>query len=300
MKRSPKKSRKPTGFAKPSELDDGGEEVDACEDASELNDSGAPVAEAIRFGGKPQPNSSELNEGEEGEDEDPDDEEDQQQAVMFRSVVSADFSGGEGQLKKSASSGAIAGSLAVARRQNQIPSHLNVKKKPRPRKIPPPLLAWDVRHHLAGVENEMLPKKLRSYFEAPQTHDELRQHLEKRNNMTSMLKRMDEEEVPHTKPTPITSDSGPPVIPTKHVVGGNMKDRNHEERPWNNRWSQGIGQLNEGVHPLHREYFCAPSLFAEAPSQRWRRYADVELSPGVWKPILDKEGQPPRFPPLGV
>merc|ERR1711918_162118 len=121
--------------------------------------------------------------------------------------------------------------------------------------------------------------------------------LQRRSNMKSMLDKMAKPEVPHTLPK-IGADSGPPVIPSKHQIGGHMKNRDREVRIWNDRWSQGIGQLNDGVHPLHRQYFSSDSLFAEATSQRWRRYLDAEVAPGVWKPILEKRG--PRFPPMGV
>merc|ERR1711966_10302 len=132
----------------------------------------------------------------------------------------------------------------------------------------------------------MLPKRLRQYFEAPQTEAALKEDLQKRSNMKGMLKRMEKEEIPPTRPTPITADGGPPVIPTKHVVGGSMRDRDNETRPWNDRWSRSIGNLNDGMHPLHRESFSEPSLFAKAPSQRWRRFLDVEVEKGVWKPNI--------------
>jgi len=119
------------------------------------------------------------------------------------------------------------------------------------------------------------------------------------------LKRLEAEEDKYTQPLANSADCGPPVIPTKHCVGGDNKNRDGVEMPWNNRWSQGIGILNEGVHALHREYFAQTSLFADAPSQRWRRYADVETAQkkgkgtsGDWLPI--KENRTPRFPPIGV
>jgi len=148
---------------------------------------------------------------------------------------------------------------------------------------------WDEFHHLGGGENHLLPKNQRTYFSPPQTEEELREDLGRMTNMTSMLKRMDQEEEPKPRPTPISSDAGPPVIPSKHEVGGSMRDHDREVVPWNNRHGMGIGNVaNDGMHHLHREYFSQPSLFAEAPSQRWRRCADVEVERGVWKPIKPK------------
>lgn len=235
-----------------------------------------------------------LNHGEEGEDDDEDDD-----------LVEEQPRGGSGMLQMSASMPTLRGSLAVARRK--IPSHLRAPKRKAAQKLPPPaqVQAWDDRHQLSGVENELLPKKLRAYFSRPQSLPELKEDLARRNHMTEARRRLSLEEVPPTKPTAISADSGAPVIPHKHDFGGHMKDRDNQPRPWNNRWSEGIGILNDGMHPSCRQYFSKDSLFAEAPSQRWRRYQDVEVtrdySQGAarWKPIIDKEGRPPRFPPIG-
>jgi hypothetical protein len=293
-----KERRTPTGFVRPSVLPlDEDEEGDEAP-AAEMNE----VAEKINSARL----CSALNEGEQGEEDDPEDED-----LLHRAPATVSAGSDQGQfgalsLKKSASApvGTLAGSLAVARRQN-IPSHIK-KGKPKLRppigctrsKIPPPLEEWDERHHLSGGENELLPKKLRMYFQRPQEWHELREDLEQRNNMNAMLKAMDGPEVPYTKPTPIGADAGPPVIPHKHEPGGSMKDRDQEVRLWNNRWSQGIQILNEGMHPMHREYFTQPSLFATAPSQRWRRYQDTEVARGEWK--TNQEKRPARFPPLGL
>lgn len=278
-RRSPK--RRPTGFVKPSALDYEDEDDEANQD--DVSELMMRTEKALLY--------SPLNPGEEGEDEDPDDDE------LFQSCSTLQRSQQKAFITKSSSAPTLAGSLAVARRK--IPSHLAApKRKVPPRRKPLPLQAWDERHQLCGVENELLPKPLRAYFSRPQNIGELKDDLNLRNNMTSMLKRIDLEEVPPTRPTPITSDSGPPVIPTKHEAGGTMRGVDNDVRPWNNRWSQGIGNLNEGLHPLHREYFTAQSLFADAPSQRWRRYCDIDMGKGVWKPI--KQGNAPRFPPLGV
>lgn len=187
-------------------------------------------------------------------------------------------------LSKSAS----VGSLALSRHR-KLPSHLPApKKKTRPKKIATQQSRWNDRHHLSGTENELLPKRQRRYFSYLETEDKLKETL--RNNpkfpmVTSMLERLESEEVVLPHRAPISSDAGPPVLPSKHERGGTMRDHEHEIQPWNERHCQGIGNLNQGMHPLHREYFSQPSLFAIASSQRWRRYADVEIGNGVWKPV---------------
>jgi hypothetical protein len=234
-----------------------------------------------------------LNPEEQGEDEDEADD-----------VVEVEEEGKRGSLRRAASDSSIAGALAVARRR--IPSHLRVpKRKAKLRRLPSPsqIQEWDDRHQLAGVENELLPKKLRAYFSRPQSLPELREDLLQRKHVAANVEWLDRDEVPPTYPTPITADSGPPAIPTKHVFGGHMRGRDNEIRPWNDRWSQGIGVLNDGMHPSHRQYFSQDSLFAEAPSQRWRRFQDVEVSRDYskgtarWKP--NQEKRPSRFPPIG-
>jgi len=185
------------------------------------------------------------------------------------------------------------GFLTVAHRR-QIVSHLPApKRKTRPRKVfgagalPPPQLPWNCRHQFAAVENELKPKQMRSYFSRPQNEDELREDIGKRGSMTSMMWiSMDKEDGPITRPTPISSDAEPPVIPSRHVIGGSMRNEEREIIPWNNRSNVGMGGMNDGMHPLHREYFSEPSLFATAPSQRWRRMAEVEIGCGMWKPII--------------
>lgn len=194
-----------------------------------------------------------------------------------------------------------ADSIALAR-HCKIASHLAApKRKPRQRKSPPPQLGvrgWNDRHQLCGTENELLPKRQRRYFSRPQTEKKLRKELERNppswiGNMTSTLKRMDKEEEPPPRPTPFSADAGPPVIPSRHEIGGSMRDHiDHEIQPWNSRHGQGVGTMNDGMHLAHREYFSKPSVFAKAPSQRWRRYADVEVTVGVWKPIKEN---PSRF-----
>jgi hypothetical protein len=280
--------RKPTGFVRTENAPSDEDEEEASHATRNLNRQ--TVARPC----------TPLNEGEEGEDDDPDDDDLLQAGGSWPSMQKSD--GGVGRrdelaIRKSASAPSLAGPIAVARRRNAN-SHLALHKRKDQRKVGPPAYEWDQRHHLAGVENENLPKKLRSYFSRPQSEVELKQDLCSRNNMTSAMRKMEKEEVPPTKPLPISCDGGAPVLPAKHEPGGIMRGRDKQVKPWNNRWSQGIGTLNDGMHPLHREYFCKPSLFAEAPSQRWRRYMDVEVARGVWQPIQDS--RPPRFGPVGA
>jgi len=101
-----------------------------------------------------------------------------------------------------------------------------------------------------------------------------------------MLKKMDTEQIDLWHPTAISSDAAPPVIPAKHEIGGSMRDHEHEVRPWNNR--HGATMDNDGMYHVHREYFSQPSVFAKAPSQQWRRAADMEVAKGVWKPIKER------------
>merc|ERR1711879_804320 len=87
-----------------------------------------------------------------------------------------------------------------------------------------------------------------------------------------------------------------PTSPVRHI-SGHMRDRDGNKRVWNDRWNTGIALLNEGMHPLHREYFVQPSLFAAAPSQEYRRYMHQQVGPGEWQHIAMQRPHP--FPPLG-
>jgi hypothetical protein len=158
---------------------------------------------------------------------------------------------------------------------------------------------WDERHHLNGNENELKPKLMRDYFSAPQSLDELKADISQRKHMTKARKMLDEPEPPPpTLPTPISPDASPPVCPGRHTVGGEMPDpRDGQVRPWNDRWSNSVSMVNEGLHPAHRQYFAKKSLYEAAPSQRWRRFLDFESEKGVWRPI---DAKPPRFGPMGV
>merc|ERR1711934_908760 len=89
---------------------------------------------------------------------------------------------GGSPIQKSASAPSLAGPIAVARRR-KIPSHIAACKRKPQRRIGPPQYEWDERHHLAGVENELLPKRQRNYFSRPHTEVELKQDLSRRNNM---------------------------------------------------------------------------------------------------------------------
>jgi hypothetical protein len=159
---------------------------------------------------------------------------------------------------------------------------------------------WNQRHHLNGSENELKPRGLRDYFAKIQTVKELKRDLKynpKLSNTNVLLKSMSLPEVNDRKPSFICPDAGPPLVPTRHVFGGNMKDRDGGERLWNDRWHKGISILNDNCHPDHRAYFTQKSLFEESPSQDWRRYLDQEVAHGVWKSIKCKRSE--KFPPMG-
>jgi len=77
-----------------------------------------------------------------------------------------------------------------------------------------------------------------------------------------------------------------------------MLDCDGEVRPWNDRWSSGVHEINDLLHPSHRVRFATPSVFEMAESQTWRRQQHFEVARGDWKSIHTK--RPHRFPPLGV
>lgn len=173
---------------------------------------------------------------------------------------------------------------------------------PKPNKVRPDKAthaqSWDLRHHLSGTENELLPKRLRAYFSKPPDLPQLKEELRKQKHMKKNLKKLIDEEIPPTRPVFISADGGPPTCPERHTFGGMMLDRDGDARAWNPRFNLGMHQLNEGLHPLHRAYFTQKSLFEAAPSQNWRRYLEAEIDPGVWRPIETEK--PHMFPPLGV
>lgn len=162
---------------------------------------------------------------------------------------------------------------------------------------------WDQRHHLNGNENELKPKLIRDYFGKYALPKELKRDLKYSRGLCdsstspSILRALSLPEVNDRKPSFICPDAGPPLVPTRHVFGGSMKDRDGKKRLWNDRWTKGIGLLNDNCHPDHRAYFTQKSLFEDAPSQDWRRYLQQEIKPGVWEDI--KCNKPQKFPPLG-
>eukprot|EP00747_Dinoflagellata_sp_TGD_P167972 gnl/TRDRNA2_/TRDRNA2_193378_c0_seq1.p1 gnl/TRDRNA2_/TRDRNA2_193378_c0~~gnl/TRDRNA2_/TRDRNA2_193378_c0_seq1.p1 ORF type:complete len:281 (-),score=39.23 gnl/TRDRNA2_/TRDRNA2_193378_c0_seq1:113-955(-) len=171
--------------------------------------------------------------------------------------------------------------------------------------------AWDDGFWKTQCQNELLPKRLKSYFSKPQTLDELKADLLSRPDtrpFRANLRKIDDpmwkEKPEHldtvpVKPSPITADSGPPACPERHSgYHGHMVDRDGYDRPWDNRWHAGVHIMNEGMHPLHRKYFSQASLFEDAPSQEWRRYNHQEVDAGKWIPT--KQTRPHRFGPLGA
>jgi len=185
---------------------------------------------------------------------------------------------------------------AVSRRVASSPSRPSNVLRPR-RVIPK--RPWDNRFQLLAVENELLPKQLRSYFSRPASLPELKQELSKRNSPASMIKRLDaEEEAPWTQPTIISADASPPPCPGRHMPGGSMSDRLGTVRPWNNRWQVGVHTTNEYLHPVQRSAFARRSPLEYATSQKWRRIHEVEAERGVWTSVEDS--CPPRFPPMGA
>jgi len=159
---------------------------------------------------------------------------------------------------------------------------------------------WDENHHLNGCENELKPRNMRQYFSRPQSRGELKRELATSpvlKNTRSILSRLELPEVAPQK-QPITAESGLPVCPERHVVGGIMLDRDSSPRVWNDRWHKGMSLLNDQCHPDHRAYFTQKSLFEKSPSQSYRRYLDQEVAPGVWVPTEPRKKA--QFPPLGA
>jgi hypothetical protein len=150
------------------------------------------------------------------------------------------------------------------------------------------------------MENALKPRGLRLYFSRVQTKAELKQDLKYNPHLSNtgrLLSQMSMPEINDRKPSAICPDSGPPLVPTRHVFGGNMQDRDGCERLWNDRWHKSISILNDNCIPDHRTYFTQASLFEESPSQNWRRYMDQEVAHGVWKSVACKKKS--QFPPLG-
>ncbi|CAE8709990.1 unnamed protein product [Polarella glacialis] len=164
---------------------------------------------------------------------------------------------------------------------------------------PPHTHAWNERHSIGGMDNSLMPKGQRLYFSKSQSLPELRDHLvHHAKHSQTQIQRLDSEEIQAFPPSFVSADAGPPVVPTRHVPGGTMADRDQKLRPWNNRWECGVHMMNSKLHPLHRSGFSTKSLFETSQSQQWRRNQDQEMEKGVWRSIHAKK--PSRFGPLGV
>jgi len=157
--------------------------------------------------------------------------------------------------------------------------------------------SWDMRFHIVDETNDLKPKQLRQYFSRPASLPQLCEDLAKRGVPKARLEELQDKEVPPRRPeAPISADSGPPVIPGRHRIGGKMEQQG-QPVPWNDRWHTGVHLYNEGMHPKHRAGFSRPSVFEESKSQLWRRQGHVEVAPGIWSPAKRYVS---RFPPLGV
>jgi len=149
--------------------------------------------------------------------------------------------------------------------------------------------SWDTRFHLVDETNDLKPRELRHYFSRPEPRP--------RDSRTELVEVAVGDRRSLPKASPLTADSAPAVIPTRHRIGGQMRNQGGNVVPWNDRWHAGVHLYNEGMHPLHRATFSRPSVFEESKTQVWRRAQDLQISPGVWhKPSREEL----RFPPLGV
>lgn len=240
---------------------------------------------------------------------------------MGSSRASSVSNGSRGQLRRKGSSASSAYSVYSSRTSlSSVTRRQRYGKRSSPLMVPPPFdlpvvdqfgfpcaqvssldeKYWDPRHQLNGSENELKPKGIRDYFSKVETKRELKRELKYNaalSNTQSLLHSMSLPEINDRKASPICPDSGPPMVPTRHVIGGTMRDRDGNERMWNDRWEKGLSVNNHLCHPDHRAYFTQKSLFEDSPSQSWRRYLDQEVAHGVWKPIGCKK--PDKFPPLG-
>jgi len=168
-----------------------------------------------------------------------------------------------------------------------------------------PFKKWDRRHHLAPQENELKPKALRAYFSVPESLEKLTNDVSKNRyrNSVALLPRLQKPEAkkgdvghPLTHSS-ISADTDMGHSPHRHKLAGSMIDLDGEVRGWNNRFVWGPSVDNHLLHPLHRETFCKPSLFATAPSQLWRRQMHYEVKPGMWRSTTMTTSH--TFPPLG-
>lgn len=154
---------------------------------------------------------------------------------------------------------------------------------------------------------------MRSYFSVPDSMAKAKarlnplqsqveaQLLQKMQELEMLEKRLEIQKGDPGHPlstTALSTDAPSPVCHARHKLGGSMLNRDGNVRGWNNRFTTGIRQNNDLMHPLHREYFTAASLFDHSAAQRWRRLHHVENSSGVW--VSDAIEKPPRFPPMGT
>jgi len=168
-------------------------------------------------------------------------------------------------------------------------SHSNVKNAQH-------LDDWNRRHHLVDSTNELKPAGIRQYFSSPHTLEELEGWLGSSPSCQNLLNRLHQPEV-MLKRSIISCDNGPSSCPERYEFGGSMHDRDGKLRGWNDRWTKGIGLLNEHCHPAHRTYFTQDSIFEDSPTQSWRRFMHQEVSSGVWVSSVQKN--PPQFGRMG-
>lgn len=159
----------------------------------------------------------------------------------------------------------------------------------------PGIVPWNPRHQLCGVQNELLPKPLRSYFSRPQSLPELMRQVSRKPGHGAYLDKLSAPPTPRGKDSPLSTDAEPPVCPDRYELGGSMPDKQGRRREWNNRWNEGQMNCNQFFHPLHREYFGSPGLFATAPSQRWRRVLDYQDKSRNWKQSAWAESMLPQI-----
>jgi len=155
---------------------------------------------------------------------------------------------------------------------------------------------WDERHQLVDATNELRPAGTRQYFSSPQTVEELEGFFSGSSSCQSLLDKLHKPEVMPQRSV-ISCDNGPSTCPERYDFGGNMYDRDGKVRTWNDRWTKGIGLLNEHCHPAHRTYFTQGSVFEDSPTQSWRRFMHQEVSSGVWMSSIQRK--PPQFGRMG-
>jgi len=105
---------------------------------------------------------------------------------------------------------------------------------------------WDERHQLVDATNELRPAGTRQYFSSPQTVEELEGFFSGSSSCQSLLDKLHKPEVMPQRSV-ISCDNGPSTCPERYDFGGNMYDRDGKVRTWNDRWTKGIGLLNDIV-----------------------------------------------------